>query len=313
MDIRNWEFYDDGTALVGATVRVRDALLTHPNGGTVLASTTTDSNGAWAFTGLTDAAKDVEVIWGNVGQHHRWYKGFTRHNTGTIFFEEAIEFKQVASLGTAAGVGSSILGFKTDGEPIFRSGAAGAETKIATYTGATGVLKAGGWGTIGSAEITDGSVTLADLHTNTPRDLLQQEHDTVILTSNATQAIATATYTPILFQVETLDTNSLHSTSVNTSRVTIAKNGTYIITGSVLFEPSASGLRMLELFKNGGPTHYGFRVAPTVDFFHLSLAATLNLVATDYLELQVYQTTGGSLNIGTAYNSQFGVTRMRPA
>lgn len=89
MDLRNWEFYEDGNALVGATVKVRDAVLTHPNAGTVLATTTTDNNGAWAFTGLTDVAKDVEVIWGNVGQSHRWYKGMTRHNLGAVRFFEA--------------------------------------------------------------------------------------------------------------------------------------------------------------------------------------------------------------------------------
>lgn len=88
MDLRNWEFYESGAALVGATVKVRDAVLTHPNTGTVLDTTTTSVDGAWAFTGLTDTAKDVEVIWGNVGQFHRWYKGSTRHVLGTITFTE---------------------------------------------------------------------------------------------------------------------------------------------------------------------------------------------------------------------------------
>lgn len=85
MDLRNWEFYDSGDPLVGATVKVRDAILTHPNAGTVLATTTTDNNGAWTFTGLTDTAKDVEVIWGNVSQYHKWYKGMTQHSIGTLF------------------------------------------------------------------------------------------------------------------------------------------------------------------------------------------------------------------------------------
>jgi hypothetical protein len=159
MEIRNWEFYESGEPLVGATVKVRDAVLTHPNAGTILASTTTDINGAWAFTGLTDTAKDVEVIWGSTSQYHRWYKGMTRHTTGTIFFEEPQEFKQVASLATAAGAGASILGFKTDGEPIFRSGAAGAETKIATYTGATGVLRASGWGSVATTDIAANAIS----------------------------------------------------------------------------------------------------------------------------------------------------------
>jgi hypothetical protein len=60
MDLRNWEYIaETSQPLVGATVLVRDATLTHPNGNTVLASTTTDSNGMWAVTGLADTAKDV--------------------------------------------------------------------------------------------------------------------------------------------------------------------------------------------------------------------------------------------------------------
>lgn len=88
MDLRNWEFYESGDALVGATVRVREAVLTHPNADTILASTTTDVNGAWAFTGLTNTPKDVEVIWGSTSQYHRWYKGMTRHNVGYVFHTE---------------------------------------------------------------------------------------------------------------------------------------------------------------------------------------------------------------------------------
>jgi hypothetical protein len=78
MDLRNWEYYQNSSiALVGASVKVRDAVLTHPNTGTVLATTTTDSNGMWAFVGLTDTPKDIEVVWGSSSEFHKWYKGLT--------------------------------------------------------------------------------------------------------------------------------------------------------------------------------------------------------------------------------------------
>jgi hypothetical protein len=86
MQLRNWELFDTNLPVIGATVNVRDAILAHPNTGTVVASTTTDSNGMWAVTGLTDTPKDVEVIWGNVGQYHKWYKGYTQHDIDLIFF-----------------------------------------------------------------------------------------------------------------------------------------------------------------------------------------------------------------------------------
>jgi hypothetical protein len=91
MDLRNWEFYiDNGNPVVGATVKVRDAILSHPNTGTVLSSTTTDANGMWAVTSLTDTPKDVEVIWGNVSQFHKWYKGMTRHDVSAVFQADSV-------------------------------------------------------------------------------------------------------------------------------------------------------------------------------------------------------------------------------
>jgi hypothetical protein len=90
MDLRNWEFYvDNGNPVNGAAVYVRDAVLTHPNANTVVASTTTDPNGMWAVTGLTNTPKDVEVVWGNTAQYHKWYKGMTQHNVDLIFFGSA--------------------------------------------------------------------------------------------------------------------------------------------------------------------------------------------------------------------------------
>jgi hypothetical protein len=86
MDLRNWEFFiDNGNPVVGATVNVRAATLSHPNTGTVLATTTTDANGMWVVTGLTPTPKDIEVIWGNLSQYHKWYKGQTQHNVEVVF------------------------------------------------------------------------------------------------------------------------------------------------------------------------------------------------------------------------------------
>jgi hypothetical protein len=148
MDLRNWEFYEDGNALVGATVKVRDALLTHPNAGTVLATTTTDTNGAWAFTGLTDTAKDVEVIWGNASQYHRWYKGASRHNLGVMFQDEPMRFREQASTPGAPGANAGLLWIGTDGKLHIREGAAGAD-RIVRDTGTT----------ITTADITAGSIS----------------------------------------------------------------------------------------------------------------------------------------------------------
>src|SRR5690606_23793549 len=79
MDLRNWEFSTLGTAIAGADVFVYEASLSHPNPGAIIASTSTNSDGMWAFTGLSDTAKDVKVEYQN---KTKWYKGLTRHSVG---------------------------------------------------------------------------------------------------------------------------------------------------------------------------------------------------------------------------------------
>jgi hypothetical protein len=75
VDLRNYEFFAPGSAVIGANVFVYDASLAHPNPNSPLASTTTDGNGMWAFTGLTSSPKDVKVSYNN---RDKWYKGLVR-------------------------------------------------------------------------------------------------------------------------------------------------------------------------------------------------------------------------------------------
>jgi hypothetical protein len=80
--LRDWERFT-GTDLPvnGATVELRAASLTQPNNGSVVASTTTDSNGKWEFTGLADGNYDVKII----------YLGRVRRRYGYSAFSNEIE------------------------------------------------------------------------------------------------------------------------------------------------------------------------------------------------------------------------------
>lgn len=76
-EIRHWEQYTvNGAPIVGANVYLREASLASPNVGAVAASTTTNADGMWEFTGLDDTKSwDVEVALGGVS---RWYKGLSK-------------------------------------------------------------------------------------------------------------------------------------------------------------------------------------------------------------------------------------------
>jgi hypothetical protein len=84
MRLRNWEHSaSSGLPIPGATVEARAASLVSPNSGTVIASTSTDSNGMWEFVSLPDSATDIKVI---SGANIWWHKGLTRHNIDELFY-----------------------------------------------------------------------------------------------------------------------------------------------------------------------------------------------------------------------------------
>ena len=117
--------------------------------------------------------------------------------------------------------------------------------------------------------------------------------------TDASQSIANNTNSTVLFNSEEYDTSTIHSTSTNTSRLTIpsGKDGYWAVTAKITFAGNSSGARQLRLNKNGSLVA-NFLV-PITGSGEQSIILTnnLNLVATDYLEIVVYQNSGGALNL----------------
>jgi hypothetical protein len=126
--------------------------------------------------------------------------------------------------------------------------------------------------------------------------------------NDGTQSITNNTSTAVTFAGEEWDTHSIHSTSVNTSRFTVpsGKDGKWEFTYKALFAANATGLRIGWLRKNGGTDTNNVigstcNVAPnSTALATVSKTCQADLVATDYIEMFVYQNSGGSLNIGSA-------------
>jgi hypothetical protein len=116
------------------------------------------------------------------------------------------------------------------------------------------------------------------------------------------QSITNNTATALTYGSESFDTDAFHSTSTNTSRFTIpsGKGGKYSFDAQVQFNQVAgaeAGLRSAAFFKNGTQVTAGVLMNTSTDestAFTLSYIA--DLVATDYVELFVFQTQGGSVN-----------------
>jgi hypothetical protein len=117
---------------------------------------------------------------------------------------------------------------------------------------------------------------------------------------STTQSIANSTNTILTFDSESFDTSAFHSTSVNNSRITIpaGKAGKYLVNAIVGFGANGTGIRTVELHKNGSITSNLLQGAPgsaSVTYFNGSIIS--NLAAADYLELSVFQSSGGALNV----------------
>lgn len=127
------------------------------------------------------------------------------------------------------------------------------------------------------------------------------------LTHSTTQSIASATIQAVVFDTEAFDTASYHSTSSNTSRITVPVAGKYQFNANVAFASNNTGLRFTWFGKNGVTTgRYGAvsSAATQGDVTFHNISYTFNLAANDYIEVFVFQSSGGALNLnGDATNA----------
>lgn len=111
------------------------------------------------------------------------------------------------------------------------------------------------------------------------------------------QSIATATSTAISFDSESFDTAAMHDTSVNTSRVTFTIAGIYQVSGTVMFASNATNSRDVWLQLNGTTRiAEAATTANSTDVWACSLSTLVKVAANEYVELLVFQTSGGNLN-----------------
>ena len=115
-------------------------------------------------------------------------------------------------------------------------------------------------------------------------------------TSNFT--ISNNTGTNLTWNTEEFDTDGFHSTSSNTSRFTIptGKGGKYLITAQVRWDDNTAGERVLKIQKNGSEFK-AFAMQPNSSNPMEAITGVLDLVATDYIEILVFQSSGGNRTV----------------
>lgn len=133
------------------------------------------------------------------------------------------------------------------------------------------------------------------------------------LTHSAAQSIADVTWTALSLDTETQDDGGYHAPGANT-RITIptGKTGKYTVAAGATFAINATGVRLLRIMKNGGTQLQVTSlnaIAGSV-FSYLAIAWTGRLAAGEYIEVEVYQGSGGNLNVNSG-SQVFNATLVR--
>jgi hypothetical protein len=107
--------------------------------------------------------------------------------------------------------------------------------------------------------------------------------------------IANATFTTLTFDSELWDTDAMHSTSTNTSRITVPKTGYYRVELQGIWQSNSNANRGARILKNGSTFFTQFQEAQNIGDLQFYYPYTMQLTAGDYVEVQMYQDSGTSL------------------
>ncbi len=118
--------------------------------------------------------------------------------------------------------------------------------------------------------------------------------------NSANISLTSGVATALTFDTEVEDTGAMHSTSVNTSRITIPSGGAgwYRMGACVRFAANTTGYREVKIQANGSVDLVIQRVpnSGATDDSRVACHTEYPLVAGDYIELVATQNSGGALN-----------------
>jgi hypothetical protein len=123
-----------------------------------------------------------------------------------------------------------------------------------------------------------------------------------LVTNSADITLSNNTTTTLTWNQEDFDTDGFHSTSTNTSRITIpaGKAGKYLVTSKVQYASNSGGRRITQIIKNGSNLWDFESASPGSTNLQLQGVAIIDLLVGDYVETTAWQNSGGSLGVSNA-------------
>mgnify|MGYP001576060230 FL=1 len=126
--------------------------------------------------------------------------------------------------------------------------------------------------------------------------------------NSANISINDATSTALTFDSERFDTDTMHSTSSNTGRITLTTAGKYLDGAHATFADNSTGTRMVNV-RLGGATNMAYEAHNATTAGGAGAGSGFNVstlysyTAAQYVELVAYQNSGGALNVTFNANS----------
>lgn len=159
---------------------------------------------------------------------------------------------------------------------------------MATWTPPSGIHNPSSGGTP-TVAWGDGLNTAVDLLANTPQ---------AVVSHSTTQTATTSVEKTLNADTETYDSDVMHSTVSNTSRLTCKTAGRFDFTAAISFASNATGYRSLLFAKNGGTATTIAQVG-AFSGAGVFLSGTISyvLAVNDYVEVVAWQNSGGNLAV----------------
>jgi hypothetical protein len=120
------------------------------------------------------------------------------------------------------------------------------------------------------------------------------------------QSINDNTSTLVNFDTEDEDNASMHDTVTNNTRITIPVSGRYLVWAAVEFATHATGIRSLLIRRqtaNFTLIRQRLAAADGADVTALAICCHRFLSSGDYIECEVYQNSGGALNVNAVFQN----------
>lgn len=126
------------------------------------------------------------------------------------------------------------------------------------------------------------------------------------------QSITSGSHATLALNSEDYDTADMHDNVFDNSRITAPVNGIYAVSALVEWEANTSGARLLRLMENGTDPIATVNQPPVTAATAQSVTAYVALAAGEYVEVLVFQDSGGPLDLSPPQGASLQLTWQAP-